>query len=345
MTTIRTASLAQIATLAFSFASAASHAETSADTPDKNAAETPTAVSPAILLTPPGKLVVEPSLQYVNSTATEVAIEGFTVIPAVAIGMINVSQIQRDALTAAVLMRYGLPKGEIEFRFPYVYRAESIRERQVLEKSQLDIIRDSSGSGVGDVEVGMHYQFATPLSWPLMLGNLRLKTATGDGPFEVPRKVLYDENGTPLGEVLEKQPTGSGFYAIQPSFTMIIPNDPAVLHATVNYLWNLKRDVGHGLGTVDPGDAVGFNIGIGLAINQLTSLSFGYDHSIVFKTKIENDNGVAPSFARLQVGTLLLGLSYRLSSTRNINVNLGVGITDFAPDVQLTLRLPFMLSN
>src|SRR5690606_16817730 len=62
------------------------------------------------VLTPRGTLVIEPSLQYVHSSDTEVAVEGYTVIPTVLIGLINVSQVQRDTLSAVATLRYGLTR-------------------------------------------------------------------------------------------------------------------------------------------------------------------------------------------------------------------------------------------
>ena len=79
-------------------------------------------------------------------------------------------------------------------------------------------------------------------------------------------------------------------------------------------------------------------MGIGLGLNEKMSLSLGYDQASVEPTKI---NGVEPADAvRLQLGTMLVGLSYRLTPTQNLNFTLGVGVTRDAPDVTLSLRYP-----
>jgi hypothetical protein len=44
---------------------------------------------------------------------------------------------------------------------------------------------------------------------------------------------------------------------------------------------------------------------------------------------------------RIQLGTLLLGYSYRLSDQRTLNVSVGAGLTRDTPDVTLMLRMPF----
>jgi hypothetical protein len=127
---------------------------------------------------------------------------------------------------------------------------------------------------------------------------------------------------------------------------MLFPSDPAVFFGSVSYLYSAKRsnvvrqtDAGpEDLGTVQPGAVFGFNFGMGLGLNEKSSFSIGYDHASVGKTK---QNGVAAADSvRVQLGTLLLGYSYRLSSERTLSVSLGVGATRDTPDVSLTVRMP-----
>jgi hypothetical protein len=142
-------------------------------------------------------------------------------------------------------------------------------------------------------------------------------------------------------------PTGSGFWAIQPSLTWLFPSDPAVFFGSVSYLYNIKRDnverqVLNGamepLGTIKPGAVIGFNFGMGLALNDKASLSLGYDHQSIARTK-QNSMAV-PGSVRTQLGTLLMGFSYRLNEKRTLNVTVGAGLTRDTPDVSLAVRLP-----
>ncbi|MGB0128664.1 MAG: acetate kinase, partial [Rhodocyclaceae bacterium] len=92
------------------------------------------------------------------------------------------------------------------------------------------------------------------------------------------------------------------------------------------------------LGDVQPGGVIGFNFGMGLALNERAAFSLGYDHQSVGKTKI---NGVAAANSvRVELGTLLLGFSYRLNDRSSLNIALGAGLTRDTPDLQLTARLP-----
>jgi hypothetical protein len=141
-------------------------------------------------------------------------------------------------------------------------------------------------------------------------------------------------------------PTGSGFYGIQPSLTVLYSSDPAVFFGSVSYLHsfgrdNVSRNTTGGpepLGSVKPGGVFGFNFGMGLALNERSSFSIGYDHSSVGKT-LQNGQPT-PGAGRVQLGTLLLGYAYRLSPQRSLSLSLGAGLTRDTPDVSLTLRMP-----
>lgn len=298
------------------------------------------------LLTPVGTLIVEASLQYAHDSSTQVAIDGYTILPTLVVGLINVSQLQRDTLTAAVTLRTGLWRRlEAELRLPYVYKEEWVRERELMEGTAADLMRDSSGHGIGDVELALRYQFNGRGNGPYWLGGLRIKSDTGDGPFDVRRRPVTVSDGQGGTEelpgvfTLTEQPRGSGFWAVQPSLAFVLPTDPAVIYGHFSYTWNIERDVGEPYRSVDPGDAIGFGFGLGFAFNATTSYSIGYDHSVVLETDYEVVQ-VEADFERFQVGTLQFGLTHRLSKASSLSLALGVGVTEYAPDVQIGLRLP-----
>jgi len=73
------------------------------------------------VLTPRGKLILEPSYQYGYSSSDRVALVGYTVIPAILIGLVDVRQVKTTTQTGAVAFRYGLTnRMELEVRVPYV---------------------------------------------------------------------------------------------------------------------------------------------------------------------------------------------------------------------------------
>lgn len=287
------------------------------------------------VLTPRNTIILEPSLQYSHSTSNRVAILGFTIIPAIAIGLIDIRSVRRDTLIGAVAARYGVTnRFEVEAKVPYVYRHDATLGRQIGAPAVTDTVFNASGRGVGDIEFAARYQLNQPgPDRPYYVAGLRFKSRTGKDPFEVETDAITGQQ--------RQLPTGSGFYGVQPTFTAIFPSDPAVFFGNVNYLWNIKRDVGSGIGEVDPGDSVGFTVGMGLALNEKASFSIGYDHATVFRTR--QNRVLIPNSTTVQVGTLLFGLSYRLTAKTTFNFTLGAGLTEEAPNVQLNFRLPMTL--
>lgn len=314
----------------------------------------PPAVAPIFeqpgVLTPKGKFVVEPSFQFGYSSSNRVSLVGFTIIPALLIGLIDVREVKTTTLTGAVALRYGVTnRFEIEAKIPYIYTSSQTVSREVLTGTAVDNTFDASGRGLGDVEFTGRYQINDgSADMPYFIGWLRFKTRTGKDPFEVVTDCVTRCVANTTGTGLPLQlPTGSGFYALQPGLTWLYPSDPAVFFGSFSYLHNFSRSnvsrtvLAGGqefLGTIQPGDIFGFNIGMGLALNDRASFSVGYDQSIVGSTK---QNGrTIPGSTRVVLGTLLVGYSYRLNKKTTLNLSIGAGLTRDTPDLALTLRVP-----
>lgn len=284
-----------------------------------------------LLLTPPGVWVAEPSLQYSYVSTNQISIVGFTVVPAITVGLIDVQRVARNTLTAAIGLRYGLsPRVELEARLPYVYRNDSSVARPLNTAATEDVTVTTTGQGIGDLEGAVRYQ----LPWLArtgggLIGELRVKSRTGTGPLEVPTDAL----GLPT-----KLPTGTGFWSVQPGITAVVPSDPAVLYGGLSYQWNVARNYGGAIGNYNPGDGVDANAGIGLALNDRSSFSIGYDHLWLGRNEV---NGMpVPGTLPVQVGRLLLGYSHRVGERTRVQASLAIGVTSAAPDVQFTLRVP-----
>lgn len=299
------------------------------------------------IVTRPGRFTIEPSFSHAHSNATQVAVEGYTVIPALLIGLINISEIQRDIFVGALSLKYGFTSRlEAAVRAPYLSIQEDLRERQAFEGTPVDTLRESSGEGLGDVELSVRYQLNDGLGgWPYVIGSFRAKAPTGDSPYDVDQRVISDSNGNPIGLELEERPTGSGFWSFEPGISFIYPSDPAVLYGNLSYVYTLKDDKGYENGnTINPGDVVRFGFGMGFAFNQRTSFSLGYDHSIIRKTTYERDFDLfGATFDSIQIGSLSFGLSQRLSPSTTLSLTVSVGVTENAPNSEITLKLPISL--
>ncbi|MEE9927355.1 hypothetical protein [Microvirgula aerodenitrificans] len=307
------------------------------------------------VLTPRGSFVFEPSLQYTYTSSDRVALIGYTIIPAITIGLIDIRQVNRSAFVLGLTGRYGITNRlEIEGRIPYVYQTEDSIQRPLATGSSHDSVFNTTGNGIGDMELALRYQLNQPVDGsPYYIGSLRVKSTTGKGPFDV----SYVTDTTKGIDYQTELATGSGFWSYQLGLSAILPSDPAVFFGSVNYTWNQKTSVNQNrcvryrsdandtsvcsatyIKDFDPGDVIGFNIGMGIAINDRSSFSLAYDHNVVLKSKV---NGQTPEDAyTAQIGMLQLGYAYRLTKATAVNLTLGVGVTRDSPDVQLTLRAP-----
>jgi hypothetical protein len=289
------------------------------------------------VLTPRGRFVFDPSLEYTNSSNNRLVFRGIELIPGIQVGLIEASDADRDTLAATAAVRYGLTERlEIEARVPYLVRSDRI---EVVQQREGSIVRrlELEERGIGDVEFAARYQINRPVGpRPIFVGSVRVKSDTGKGPFEI----AFDDFGVATGLA-----TGSGFWAVQPGLNFLLPSDPAVIFGGVAYLYHIARDIDRTIGDifvgrVDPGDAISGNLGFGFALNPRFSYSLGYRHSYIFPTRSEIGDTVQRS-DRLQVGSLNLGLSYRLTERRTVNFSFEFGVTEDAPDLGVTLRMPF----
>ena len=306
------------------------------------------------VLTQRGKFVLEPALQFGYASSNRVALVGYTVIPALLIGLIDVREVKRNTFTGSLSLRTGLTNRlEVEAKLPYVYRSDATVSRELFTGTAVERVFDTSGRAAGDVEVAARYQLNNGgASKPYYIGGLRFKSRTGRDPFEVVTDCTtrcVGENATGTGLPLDL-PTGSGFYSLQPSLTWLFPSDPAIFFGSVSYLYNFERKnvsrlVLNGereqIGNLKAGAVAGFNFGMGIALNDKTSISFGYDHSSV--ARMQQNGAPVPSSVRTQLGTLVVGYSYRLDAKRTLNASVGVGVTRDTPDVSLTVRMPWSL--
>jgi hypothetical protein len=289
------------------------------------------------ILTPQGRLVWEPSIQYEQSSSNRFFFSGVEIVDTVLVGDLEVSEADRDTLTQANSFRFGLTdRLELSARVPFVYRSDQISTQTTSDAQAGVTSQELDAAALGDVEVSGRYQLNSGTQgWPIFTTGLRFKTDTGVGPYELDR----DDSGNP-----EELSTGSGFYAVEPSLAVVYPTDPAVLYGNVSYLWNIARDVdttigGSEIGEVDPGDSVGIGFGMGFSVNEDLSFNLGYSHNFIFETTQEID-GVTVEGESFDVGALNFGVSLAVAQNYRVSAGVQVGVTEDAPDVVLSVRVP-----
>lgn len=320
------------------------------------------------VLTRKGQVIVEPGIKYTHSSQDRFFFQGFEVVDTVLIGLIEATKADRNLVQATLGARVGVTdRLELETRIPYVYRADTVRTTTVSTVQTPSIQSASTGDGIGDVEFAAHYDF-TDLIFDApykvyTVANLKVKTPTGEGPFDIP----LDANGNPT-----RLATGSGFWAVQPSFTAIFPSDPVVFFGSVGYTANIGEDINRvdtatrctdptnpatcttlssTTGHVEPGDSVNTSIGMGLSLNERTSVSLGFSFDYVFRTELttlfdDNTGDANPAVPLnsksdpLYVGSFQVGWSYQVSDNIGVNLNFNVGATEAAPDFEAAIRVP-----
>lgn len=295
------------------------------------------------VLTRKGKIVIEPTLEYSFTDSNRLFLDAFTFLPAIAVGLIDVRQIDRHSFMASVGARYGVTdRLEVEARVPYRARFDEQRSRPVSVGAAIDEIFNASGHGLGDIEFAARYQLNSGAGgWPVLVGNMFVTVPTGKGPFDI----KYERaQGVPGAVFPTDVPTGSGFFSFQPSITALYATDPAVFFANLAYNYNMntkEKDI-DGDGTelrINPGDGVGMTFGMGFGINERSSFNIGYSHRHLFNTRI---NGTKLPGSQLDIGQLLIGYAFKYSMQTTLNFSFAVGTTSDAQDVRLNFRMPMV---
>lgn len=314
-------------------------AETRTQQQSASSAEVPPQPELPGVLTRKGALVIEPGIEYSHTDVNQFSFGGVAILDTVLVGAIEAKQANRDAVTGTLGLRLGITnRMEGELRIPYMYRDDSSTNTFVNSGNTSQSV-SLTDSGLGDIEGALHYQFNDGTGkWPVFVGNFRAKSTTGTSPYDVDRNALGVE---------EELATGSGFWGFEPSLTLIAPSDPAVFYANLGYLWNKSADIDKQIGSrfvqkVDPGDAVRFGVGMGLALNEKVSFSVGYQHDWILKTTTTFADGEVES-PSLSVGAMTFGVNWQMSDSAAMNLSVAVGVTEDAPDVRLMARVPITL--
>lgn len=136
------------------------------------------------VLTRSGDFVLEPSVQSAYWASDRVALVGYSIIPALLIGLIDVRRVKTTNMVAALTARYGVGKRfEFEVRAPYLKTSVDTVSREILTGSAQDSVFRAEGSGLGDVDATLRYQFNRgDYSKPFWIGWLRyLGVCVGPG--------------------------------------------------------------------------------------------------------------------------------------------------------------------
>lgn len=302
------------------------------------------------VLTPKGVLVIDPSIEYDYWNQNQVSISGFTIIPGITFGNINVQRVQANYVTTALTFRYGVTnRFEINLKLPLVYATGSTITQPLGPNAQI-FSPHADAFAIGDVQVGASYQLNSGEDgWPIFIANALFKSATGTGPFDVPIYTTGDPNGLFIAGIQKKLPTGTGFDTIEPNITMLIPTSPAVLFANVAYGVNLARgvEIANRSGgpptpaTIGPGNFISGTFGVGFAVNDQTSMTFSYQQEHVWPT---TENGAEVAGSSFDFGTFNFGLGFAINRNITVNLGAGIGVGPNNPVAKILIEVPIRLT-
>jgi hypothetical protein len=303
------------------------------------------------VLTPRGQFVIDPSFEYDYWNENQVTVSGFTIVPGITFGDINVNRVQANYLTEALTLRYGLTNRlEVNARVPVVYAYGTTTTQPLGSNAQI-YSPSASNFNLGDIQFGGSYQINTGANgWPIFLGNLLFKTTTGVSPFSVPIYTTNDpDGGLYIAGIQKKLPTGTGFYSLEPNVTMLIPTSPGVLFANILYGVSFSRNVeianragGESTeATVRPGDFISATFGVGFALNDKTSLTFSYQQEHVWQT---TENGANIAGSSFDFGTFNFGVGLTVAKNMSVNIGAGIGVGPNNPVAKILIEVPIRFS-
>ncbi|MBP7178815.1 MAG: transporter [Moraxellaceae bacterium] len=206
--------------------------------------------------------------------------------------------------------------------------------------AKFDTQSNLSTTGLGDISLGVRWQ-PVPLKRGLPSTTLfaSLSTATGDSPYEINR-------ATDLS-------TGKGYYSLSGGGSISKVADPVVLFASASYSMSSKiSDLNQPQGSrimtsVEPGDSVGFSMGLAYSLNYDVSITSSFQQSYGFSTKYGYNSGNPYSTPDQVSASMNFSLGLRTNPKRIVNLSMGFGLTEDASDVSLGFSMPidFVVSD
>lgn len=264
-----------------------------------------------VLLLPSGVLEIEPGFIYARQEDTAPRVFASN-------GQVLAGETERnaDSLTAGLAMRLGLPwDSQLEVGLPYRWRkVESVTNVGFVPTGSAS----QSGNGLGDVSVGLAKTLLRETLWrPDLVGRLTWDTDTGE----------MRDNGVPLG---------GDFHSLRGSLTATKRQDPVAFVGGLSYEHVFEKD------QIQPGPTVTVNFGSFIALSPETSLRLLFSGAYQDDTEL---SGSKIDGSDRTLGTLVIGGSTLLAPGTLLNLSAGIGLTDDADDLSISLSLPIRLGR
>ena len=261
------------------------------------------------LLLPKGFMEVSPSVAY---TRRETTTPVFANVGSLVLANVDT---KRNEVQANLNLKVGLPwTSQLEIGLPYNF----VDQSAILNLGSAGRITSSgSANGFGDIQIALAKQL------------LREKGVLPDLVF----RVIY---GTGSGDRGTNDVTlDSGYPSLGGQLTFLKRQDPLAFVANIAYTKKYERD------NIEPGDQFSFSVGAVLAASPDTSLQFSFAQAISRDIRV---NGTAIRESDQNQGILSIGASSILGKGVLLNLSVGIGVTNDAPDYVVQLSLPIRFS-
>lgn len=259
-------------------------------------------------------------LQYsmVETTGTQLSVDGFSLLPVFVAGNIESQDIVRTGHRLDVSIGRSLTSdSQLIMNIPYRRESEELTN----DEGQTTTQTRKSNHGLGDISLTYASQiFKNNHQLPSILGIVTWKTPTG--------KDAYESDNT-LG-------LGTGFHSIRTGIRATKQDDPAFLFANMGYTWNIK-DKKKNIGTINSGNIYDLSFGTAYSLTDSLNMNVALEQTWTMKTTI-NDKDVVNSdrhTAALSIGGIL-----KLSPKKPISVRAKIGLNEATPGFQLQLAMP-----
>ncbi len=306
------------------------------------------------------RLTLETAFSYSHYDRNQLVLSGFLALDSIFAGAISVDSVVADTYTLNTSLRYGATNRlQLAVDLPWIYRITTYESGGVGFSAQNVAEETVDKAGLGDATIGFNYQLRPEAGlWPDIVASLRLRMPTGKHPYGIKVVDLTQQSDPDNedGDVLrapESLPTGGGVWGTTLGFSFAYTSDPALLFANLAYTYNLPeyfKDISSTPGQtqdgfVDVGDALSYGFGIGLAINERTSLSIAYSQQFQQQTRLKPAGGSYGDIVGSDVNAaaLAFGVTYALTQRLPLVVSVAPGLTTDSPDMTVTIKLPYSL--
>jgi hypothetical protein len=143
---------------------------------------------------------LEPGIDYTHISSNRLDITGFSVLPNLVVGLIQVQKIRRDILVPSLTIRAGVTDAfEMNVRIPYSFRYDRVTIGSDSDEGGAQDHKVDE-NGVGDIEGGfLIHLMKEKGSRPHMMLGLKVKSRTGKDPYGLAFQEIQGNGGPGRG--------------------------------------------------------------------------------------------------------------------------------------------------